>query len=99
MRLARNLTIGFITLWVVLFFAALTAFEVMVGGSSRDLLIGAWISAFTGVIAYHIGSSRGSDIKTGLLAAQQPPPQGEHHAPAAPPARTPPDPALPAGPA
>lgn len=71
----RNLTIGFITVWVLLFLAALTAWEVLTSGSSRDLLIGTWIGAFASAVQYHIGSSRGSERKTELLvgANAQPP--------------------------
>jgi hypothetical protein len=65
----RNYTaIWLLTGFVVLFFAALTSWEVMMDGQSRDLLIGAWVSAFTGVLGYWIGTSSGSERKTDLLA-------------------------------
>lgn len=81
----RNLTIGFITVWVLLFLAALTAWEVLTGGASRDLLIGTWIGAFASAVQYHIGSSRGSERKTELMAAAA-------QAPAEPPAPEAPNP-------
>lgn len=61
---ARTL-LGFV---VVVGFVAITVYEILTFGSNKDLLIGAWIGFAGAVVSFHYGTSRGSEVKTEIMA-------------------------------
>lgn len=69
--MSKNMTREILGGLIVAGFIAITIYEVVTGGSNKDFLIGAWIGAFTSVVAFHYGTSRGSEMKTQIMAEKK----------------------------
>ena len=58
--------LGFV---IVAGFVMITIYEIITKGDNRNLLIGAWIGFAGAVVSFHYGTSRGSEVKTQLMAS------------------------------